>query len=158
MFLALLRFAPHQSLRDSFSRLPARSLLLLRRGVHWTPATPRGSLIWDCEIQLVLCKKGGSTRELSKASMTHFDTIFNRTQNRPLCSASPVFFPVFYILKIMSNKTVATMPIIIFSLLVNFFGSKSASSHSRGLLIKLISSISFCIPSLSFEQITKSVS
>ena len=39
--------SPHQSLilRDSFSRLPARSLLLLRRGVHRTPATRGGSQI-----------------------------------------------------------------------------------------------------------------
>ena len=33
------KIEPNPGLEGSRSRLPARSLLLLRRGVHWTPAT-----------------------------------------------------------------------------------------------------------------------
>ena len=33
------KIEPNPGLEGSMSRLPARSLLLLRRGVHWTPAT-----------------------------------------------------------------------------------------------------------------------
>ena len=41
--MALFFIEPNPGLKGSLSRLPARSLLLLRRGVHRTPATSRAS-------------------------------------------------------------------------------------------------------------------
>lgn len=71
------------------SRLPFRSHLCLR----WRPPEQSERSTDRAEgeamhptFSLSCAKKGGSIRELSKVSVTHFDTIFNRTQNRHLNS------------------------------------------------------------------------